>query len=136
MDRVLYSHFLKTHPKSTLFPIVKVVITNGIPKNGGTERFLEFQKYGLFFEKDRFLEFQLYGIFDQYSNFMNSKNRHYFQNSDLCNSRSTSYFWNKSIYGIPIVGTICSSFPFLEFPYFTLYCPYPSPKPIGKIRFS
>ena len=32
MDRVLYSHFLKTHPKSRLFQIVKVVPTNGIPK--------------------------------------------------------------------------------------------------------
>ena len=32
MDRVLYSHFLRTHPKSTLFRIVKVVPTNGIPK--------------------------------------------------------------------------------------------------------
>ena len=32
MDRVLYSHFLRTNPKSRLFQIVKVVPTNGIPK--------------------------------------------------------------------------------------------------------
>ena len=34
---------------------------------------------------------------------------------DLCISRSTSYFWNGTISGIPIVGTIWSAYRFLEF---------------------
>ena len=34
---------------------------------------------------------------------------------DLCISRSTSYFWNGPISGIPIVGTIWSASRFLEF---------------------
>ena len=39
----------------------------------------------------------------------------YFKIFDLCISRSTSYFWNWPIFGIPIVGTIWSAFRFLEF---------------------
>ena len=34
---------------------------------------------------------------------------------DLCISRSTSYFWNGPIFGIPIVGTIWKASRFLEF---------------------
>ena len=34
---------------------------------------------------------------------------------DLCISRSTSYFWNGPISGIPIVVTIWSAYRFLEF---------------------
>ena len=39
----------------------------------------------------------------------------FFKISDLCISRSTSYFWNWPISGIPIVGTIWSAFRFMEF---------------------
>ena len=39
----------------------------------------------------------------------------YFKIFDLCISRSTSYFWNKPISGIPIVGTIWSVPRFLKF---------------------
>ena len=76
---------------------------------------MEFQKYGLFSHRCRFMEFHLYSILTQFSYLLNSKNRHYFQNFDLCISRSTSYFWNGPISGIPIVGTIWSAFRFLEF---------------------
>lgn len=80
MDTLLESYFPRTNPKSRLFQIVKEVPTIGIPKIEPKSRFLEFQKYGLFFEMGRFMEFHLYSILIQFSYLLNSKNRHLFQN--------------------------------------------------------
>ena len=57
MDTILY--FPRANPKSRLFQNVKEVPTIGIPKIGHIERFLEFQKYGLFLQPCRFMEFHL-----------------------------------------------------------------------------
>ena len=77
---------------------------------------MEFQKYGLFSHRCRFMEFHLYDIFDQFSNLLNSKNRHYFQNfrfvyfqeyflflkwTDFWNSNSWVYLVSIPISGIP-----------------------------------
>ena len=109
-------YFLRANPKSRLFQNVKKVPTIGIPKIGQKTRFLEFQKYGLFLHRFRFLEFHLYSIFDQFSNQLNSKNRHYFQNfrfvyfqeyflflkqTDFWNSNSMDYLVSIPISGIP-----------------------------------
>ena len=79
-------------------------------------RFLEFQKYGLFLYRCRFMEFHLYSILFQFSYFLNSKNRHLFQNfrfvyfkeyflflewSDFWNSNSSDYLESIPISGIP-----------------------------------
>ena len=66
----------------------------------------------------KFLKFQLYGIFNQYSNFVNSKNRHYFQSIQFVyfqeyfiflqfphfwNSRHSDHLFINPIFGIPII---------------------------------
>ena len=116
MSTILESYFLQTNPKSRLFQNVKEVPTNGIPKIGRIARFLEFQKYGLFLHRCRFMEFHLYSILLQFSNFVNSQNRHYFQNirfvyfqeyilflkwTDFWNSNSRDYLVSIPISKIP-----------------------------------
>ena len=79
-------------------------------------RFQEFQKYGLFSHRCRFLEFHLYSILIQFSNLLNSKNSHFFQNfrfvyfqkyflflklTDFWNSNSSDYLESIPISGIP-----------------------------------
>ena len=129
MDTILY--FPRTNPKSRLFQIVKKVPTNGIPKIGSGARFLEFQKYGLIIQLCRFLEFHLYSILFQFSYLLNSKNGTYFKIFDLCISRSTSYFWNGPISGIPIVVTIWKVSRFLEFQKYA-NSPHPSFNPLSR----
>ena len=85
-------------------------------QKSGRRRFMEFQKYGLFTHRCRFLEFHLYSILFQFSNLLNSKNRHYFQNfrfvyfqeyflflkwTDFWNSNSWVYLVSIPISGIP-----------------------------------
>ena len=76
----IQSYFPGANPKSRLFQNVKKVLTIGIPEIEHIQRFLEFQKYELYTHRCRFMEFHLYSILDQFSNFVNSKNRHFFQN--------------------------------------------------------
>ena len=121
------------------------------------ERFLEFQKYGLFLHRCRFLEFQLYSILIQYSDLLNSKNSHFFQNfrfvyfqeyflflkwTDLWNSNSKDYLVSIPIFGIPEIW----KFPTLIFQSIIQECPYPrcieqsnilpSLQGIGRVPFS
>ena len=103
MDTILQFYFLQTNPKSRLFQNVKKVPTIGIPEIGHIQRFVEFHKYG---------------IFHPFSNFVNSKNRHFFQNfrfvyfqeyflflkcTDFWNSNSRDYLVSIPISGIPII---------------------------------
>ena len=108
-------------------------------------RFLEFQKYGLFSHRCRFLEFHLYSILIQFSYFVNSKNRHYFQNfrfvyfqeyflflkwTHFWNSNSRDYLVSIPIFGIPFIWEFhlyqylairvkCEIVPwYMEIPYF------------------
>ena len=118
MDTILQFYFLQTNPKSRLFQNVKKVPTIGIPEIEHIQRFLEFQKYELYTHRSRFMEFHLYSILDQFSNFVNSKNRHYFQIirfvyfqeyflflkwTDFWNSNSRDYLVSIPIFGIPII---------------------------------
>ena len=85
-------------------------------KNRDDIAIFEFQKYGLFSHRSRFMEFHLYSILIQFSYFVNSKNRHYFQNfrfvyfqeyflflkwTDFWNSNSMVYLVSIPISGIP-----------------------------------
>ena len=85
-------------------------------QKSGRRRFLEFQKYGLFTHRCRFLEFHLYSKLFQFSNLLNSKNRHLFQNfrfvyfqeyflflkwTDFWNSNSWDYLVSIPIFEIP-----------------------------------
>ena len=115
MDTIVL-YFLQTNLKSRLFQNVKEVPTIGIPKIEPITRFMEFQKYGLYTHRCRFMEFHLYSILFQFSNLLNSKNRHFFQNfrfvyfqeyflflkwTDFWNSNSRDYLFSIPISGIP-----------------------------------
>ena len=115
MDTLLESYFPRTNPKSRLFQIVKKVPTNGIPKIGGRAIF-GIPEIWTIFEMGRFMEFHLFRILFQFSNLLNSKNRHLFQNfrfvyfqeyflflklTDFWNSNSWDYLVSIQISGIP-----------------------------------
>ena len=84
----------------------------------------------LFLYRCRFMEFHLYSILIQFSNFVNSKNRHYFQNfrfvyfqeyflflkwTDFWNSNSRDYLVNNPIFGIPFIWKFPT--PIFSIPY-------------------
>ena len=111
----MYSYFLQTNLKSRLFHNVKKVPTIGIPKICWPTIF-GIPEIWTISEMDRFMEFHLYDIFDQFSNLLNSKNSHYFQNfrfvyfqeyflflkwTDFWNSNSWVYLVSIPISGIP-----------------------------------
>ena len=96
---------------------------------------MEFQKYGLFSHRCRFMEFHLYSILIQFSNLLNSKNSHYFQNfrfvyfqeyflflklADFWNSNSSDYLVSIPIFGIPNIW----KFPTPIFQSIIQKCPY------------
>ena len=115
MDTLLESYFPRTNPKSRLFQFVKEVPTIGIPKIETTTIF-GIPEIWTIFEMGRFMEFHLYSILFQFSNLLNSKNRHLFQNfrfvyfqeyflflkwTDFWNSNSRDYLVSIPISGIP-----------------------------------
>ena len=110
-------YFLRANPKSRLFQNVKEVTTNGIPKIRRclNRNFLNSRNTDYFYYNPDFWN----SIYIVYLNIFPicwiPKIGTYFKISDLCISRSTSYFWNGPISGIPIVRTNWSASRFLEF---------------------
>ena len=103
----MYSYFPRAHPKSRLFQIVNDVPTIGIPKIGWEIRDLWNSRNMDYFSIDADFwnsNYRVYSI--NFPICWISKIGIFFIILNLCISRSTSYFWNWPIFGIPIIPII------------------------------